>query len=365
MANDSVACFSADYPTARRRFLEAAKRLGWQIESCPIGATGPDGDALAFDVACSQTGNPHSVIVVSSGVHGVEGFFGSAMQLALMEHWASSTAPAVRCVFLHGLNPYGFAWLRRFDEQNVDPNRNFLLPDERFEGVPDGYQELDPFLNPRRPPSSWDPFLPKALWLVARKGMPALRQAVAGGQYHYPRGLFFGGKGPSRTQQLLEEHLPRWLHGSQDVVHLDFHTGLGRHGECKLLIDYVLSESQRARLTQWFGPDSFEASDSAGISYDARGGFGRWCVSQRLAPRYLFACAEFGTYHALRVLRGLRAENQAHHWGAPDAASTILAKQRLRELFCPAADAWRQQVIAKGLDLVERAQQGLLQIAPA
>lgn len=341
-------------------------RLGWQLESHSIGLAGPDGAELAFDVALSRGGDPDKVLVVSSGVHGVEGFFGSAVQVALLEQWASGTSASTptRCVFLHGLNPFGFAWLRRFDENNVDPNRNFLLPDERFEHAPDGYAGLDAFLNPRRPPSTWEPFMLKALWLILRDGMPALRQAVAGGQYNFPRGLFFGGNGPSRMQQLLSENMPRWLKGSSSVVHLDFHTGLGQMGACKLLIDYAINETQRRWLTDWFGTDSFEACDSSGVAYDARGGFGRWCMSQALAPQYLFACAEFGTYGPLQVLSGLRTENQAHHWSSPTAASTIRAKQRLKELFCPASIAWRTQVVQRGLDLVSRAQNGLMQAAP-
>lgn len=363
VASQSLTTFSPDYASARQRFRQAASRLGWHLESHPIGLVGPGGDELAFDVACSQGGDPSKVVVVSSGVHGVEGFFGSAVQVALLEQWASATPPPIKYVFLHGLNPFGFAWLRRFDENNIDPNRNFLLPGERFEGAPSAYVELDAFLNPRRPPSRWDPFAPKALWLIARYGMPALRQAVAGGQYNYPHGLFFGGNGPSRTQQLLTEHMPRWLRGSQHAIHLDFHTGLGRKGACKLLIDYPLQEQQRGWLTDWFGPDSFEACDSSAIFYDAKGGFGRWCVSRRLAPHYLFACAEFGTYGSVQVLAGLRAENQAHHWGAPKAASTIQAKQRLIELFCPASDTWRSQVLEQGLKLVDQAHQGLMKIS--
>jgi hypothetical protein len=357
--------FSSDYATARQRFRHAASHLGWQLEAHPIGAVGPGGEELAFDVGYSPGGDPERVLVISSGVHGVEGFFGSAVQVALLEQWAFSTPPPTKCVFLHGLNPSGFAWFRRFDENNVDPNRNFLLPGERFEGAPEGYARLDAFLNPRRPPSWWEPFTLKALWLIARHGMPALRQAVAGGQYSYPRGLFFGGAGPSRMQQLLGENLPRWLWGSKCVVHLDFHTGLGRRGACKLLIDYPLNERRRGWLTDWFGADSFEACDSSGIAYDARGGFGRWCVSRGLAPDYLFACAEFGTYGPIQVLAGLRAENQAHHWGIPSAASTVRAKERLKELFCPAADAWRSQVIERSQELVGRAQRGLLDLAPS
>ena len=351
--------FSSDYATARSRFRQAALRLGWQREAHAIDARGPRGEELTIDVACSSAGDPERVLVVSSGVHGVEGFFGSAVQIALLEQWATAPPPPVKCVLLHGLNPFGFAWLRRFDENNVDPNRNFLLPGERFEGSNEHYSRLDRFLNLRRPPARWNMFTLRALPLIARYGVPALRQAIAEGQYSHPRGLFYGGAGPSQMQQVLREHLPRWLAGSKSVVHLDFHTGLGSRGACKRLIDYSLTERQRGHLTDWFGAGSFQAASSSGISYEARGGLGRWCVSRNLAPEYLFAVAEFGTYSSIRVLAGLRAENQAHHWGDPAAPSTLRAKERLKELFCPADSGWRSRVLEHSVHLAHRALRGL------
>lgn len=353
--------FSLDYRTAQQRFRQAASRLSWHLEAHPIGATGPAGEELTVDVGYSPGGDPERVLVVSSGVHGVEGFFGSAVQVALLEHWASRPPPPIKCVFLHGLNPFGFAWLRRVDENNVDTDRNFLSPGERYEGSPAGYARLDALLNPRRPPSRWEPFLLKAMWAIARHGMPALRQTVAAGQYDFPQGLFFGGARPSRTQQLVRDNMDRWLRGSRYATHLDFHTGLGARGSCKLLISYPLSDRQRRWLSDWFGADSFEALDSSAIAYETRGGFGRWCVSRNLAPDYVFACAEFGTYGPIPVVAGLRAENQAHHWGRAASKSTFRAKQRLKELFCPSAEAWRRVVLDKSFDLVERALQGLAQ----
>jgi hypothetical protein len=358
------AAFAPDYATARQRFRQAAARLGWQLEALPVGAAGPCGEDLTIDVASSLSGDPERVLVLSSGVHGVEGFFGSAVQVALLEHWASTTPPSTRCVFLHGLNPFGFAWLRRFDEDNVDPNRNFLLDGEPFAGAPEDYARLNAFLNPRRPPSRWEPFSLKALSLIARYGMPALRQAVAAGQYEFPQGLFFGGTGPSRMHQLLGENLGRWLRGSRCVVHLDFHTGLGPTGTWKLLLDYPLTGRQRTWLTEWFGAGTFEECDSSGIAYEVRGGLGRWCVRRNLAADYLFAGAEFGTYGPVQVLAGLRAENQAHHWGGSAAPSTGRAKQRLKELFCPSAEAWRSQVVEQSVELVGRAVRGLLAVSP-
>jgi hypothetical protein len=125
--------FSPNYETARQRFRQVAGHIGWQLEVHPIDATDPDGRQLTMDVACSPKNNSENALVVSSGLHGVEGFFGSAVQIGLLEKWGegSCLAPPFRCVFMHGLNPFGFFWVRRFDENNVDPNRNFLLTGER------------------------------------------------------------------------------------------------------------------------------------------------------------------------------------------------------------------------------------------
>jgi hypothetical protein len=190
--------FPTDYANARQRFRDAASRLNWQLENHPIGAIGPAGEELTLDVACSPNRDPEKVLIVSSRIHGVGGFFGSAVQVALLENFAFRTPRSVKCVFLHALNPFGFSWLRRFDENNVDPNRNFLLTGERYEGSPEQHGALDGLLNPRQPPSRLEPFTLKALWTIFRYGMSAVQQSVAAGQYEFPQGLFFGGAGPSR-----------------------------------------------------------------------------------------------------------------------------------------------------------------------
>jgi hypothetical protein len=353
--------FSPDYSAARKRFRQAASELGWNLEAHPIDAIGPNGEQLTVDVALTPDRNENRTLLLSSGVHGVEGFFGSAVQVGLLDQWANGTRPRpdVRCVFLHGLNPFGFAWLRRGDEQNIDPNRNFLLPGERYSGAPPGYASLDGLLNPKSPPTSWEPFWFKALWTLARHGMSALRQAIAAGQYDFPSGLFYGGAGPSSTNRIVSDNIDRWLQGSRAVVHLDFHTGLGRSAECKLLIDYPLTDHQRTQLTRSFGADAFEVCGVRGISYEVRGGLGRWCISRKLAEEYLFACAEFGTYGPIQMLAGIRAENQAHYWGLPNSSSTLRTKKRLQELFCPASIRWRSRALERSFELVTQAVQAL------
>jgi hypothetical protein len=354
----SESLFSIDYATARDRFRQAAAQLDWQQVSIHYEVPGHRAEDLTIDAAISG-GDAERTLVVSSGLHGVEGFFGSAIQLACLKQWkAAGVQPDVRCVFLHSLNPYGFSHLRRFDERNVDPNRNFQ-PEGMFQGSPPGYAELNGLLNPQRPPSTWEPFLLKAAWQILRKGVPTLRQAISGGQYEFSQGLFFGGKEPSQINRILSERLPTWLADSEQVVHLDFHSGLGKFGTCKLLIDYQLTKNQETQLSTWFGANSYEKCDATDIAYESSGGFGTWCASNNLAANYLYACAEFGTYSGLKVLAGLRTENQAHHWGNPDDTSTLRAKQRLKELFCPASMKWRTAVLDRGKELVDQAILGL------
>ena len=82
--------FPASYASGRQRFREGASRLGWGLSAHSIGQAGPQGEDLAIDVAISRPGSGRTALVVSSGLHGVEGFFGSAVQHAAMTHLSVS-----------------------------------------------------------------------------------------------------------------------------------------------------------------------------------------------------------------------------------------------------------------------------------
>src|SRR5262249_49770953 len=127
---EATGYYSPDYFAARQRFLEVGNRLGLEQYALPIHAQSPNSEPLTIDITVAGASKPASAIVVSSGVHGVEGFFGSAVQVALLERYASNwQLPAgAAIIFIHAINPFGFAWQRRFNEDNIDLNRNFLLP---------------------------------------------------------------------------------------------------------------------------------------------------------------------------------------------------------------------------------------------
>ena len=355
MTLDSAAdaCYSQSYNEARRRFMAAAGEAGAQVQSYAVGA----GAAKDLYIDVAALGKPDApTLVVSSGIHGVEGFFGSAVQLALLQRLAHAQQDAsLRYVLIHALNPYGFAQLRRVNEDNVDLNRNFMLNAGSYAGSPDGYASLDSFLNPPSPPSRLEPFKLKAAWTIWRRGMPALKNAVAGGQYQYPRGLFYGGSGPSASAQIIQQHCDSWLAAAQHILHVDLHTGLGTFEMPTLLLNESADSPEYAWYANTFGPDRIEPlAHPRGTAYQASGIFGQW-IQQHFASRdYRYLGAEFGTYDVVRVLAAIRAENRAHHYCAHNDAALIQAKQELLECFCPASLTWRRAVMQGALQIIDR-----------
>ncbi len=346
--------FSPDYTVARERFRSAVTSGGYSHEAHSINQVGPSGEELTIDVGIVNAPNPQRTVVISSGLHGVEGFLGSAIQLALLEEreLLGALPPKTNLILIHALNPYGFAWRRRWNEDNVDLNRNFLLQHEAFKGSPKDYPKLNTFLNPGSPPSKLEPFLLKAVWLILRYGMTSLKSTLPVGQYDYPQGLFYGGQAPSKTQQILSANLPRWIGNASEIIHVDFHTGLGRWGTYKLLVDEQKESTNK--LARQFGAEAVQISSPEGVAYKVRGGLGTWC--QALFPHchYDALTAEFGTYSSIQIVKALRAENRAYWWAKPDQ-SREWTKQQLLEMFAPAHKPWREQSVAKGLEVCKQA----------
>ncbi|HIF31011.1 MAG TPA: DUF2817 domain-containing protein [Planctomycetaceae bacterium] len=343
--------FSSTYSEARHRFIEAAGALDAEIMSYGINCESQD--ELAIDVAVIGSDEVPAV-VISSGVHGVEGFFGSAIQLALLEQLRDSTsALGIRYVLLHGVNPFGFAHLRRFNEDNVDLNRNFHSSVDQFRGSPAEYAGLNRFLNPESPPSRFEPFKLKALWNIWQNGLSALKESVAGGQHDYPRGLFFAGLGPCKSTQVVQENCDSWIGLSPRIMHVDFHSGLGPFATYKLLLTKGSDSIDCSWYADTFGAECVEQfSKPGGTAYKTSGLFGEWMQSHFNARDYRVVVAEFGTYGVIKVLGAIRGENRAHHYGSKNSASYRSTKKELLECFCPIDPSWRHQVVESGLRII-------------
>lgn len=343
--------FSADYGSARLRFREAAERGGARLTTLDLDAKGPAGEDLTIDIAWFGAEEPREALLHSSGIHGVEAFAGSAIQLQWLAKGITAP-PDTAVVLVHVINPYGMAWLRRFNENNVDLNRNFLPPETPHRGAPECYPQLDSFLNPATPPS-WDFYYARAGWLVLRYGIPALKQCIAEGQYEYPKGLFFGGKaleqGPRKLQEFVADRLGR----VERLVVVDIHTGLGPFGVDTLLV-HATNEGSRTYQTMQrvFGDRVAPLDPDRSVAYRVSGAYEE--MYPRLLPKTdVYAVSqEFGTYSSVEVLRLLRAENRWHHYGG--GGMDHASKLDLREAFNPDDESWRRDVLRRGAEVIEQ-----------
>ena len=142
--------FSKSYLESRQRFLTSINELsdlGYKVKTdhLLIEAKGLNEEELTIDIAVVGSLESEKMLISSSGVHGVEGYPGSAIQLSIIDEMKKTIMFADVCIiFIHSINPYGMSWLRRVNENNVDLNRNFL---EKHEGEPDGYKLIDKFVN--------------------------------------------------------------------------------------------------------------------------------------------------------------------------------------------------------------------------
>jgi len=350
----------ADYFASRAKFIDVANDCGASTQSYGVEPIGPNGQPLSVDVAAFVSSEDEHRIVVTSGVHGVEGFIGAAIQVqALQALKQRGLPPRTGVVMIHAVNPWGYAHLRRVDENNIDINRNFIDYDTTQPTSPNQYATLDPIINPRSKPSAKGE---AAYWLSASKliaqqgGITKLVKPIAQGQCDYPQGVFFGGKAPTPSRTLLETLIQHHSDGVERVTVLDIHSGLGPNGIATLISNTNLIEPQNqiSWLKERFNNPLIadEAEDNA---YDALGAWSRWCKRELHNKAYLYLCVEIGTVNPIKLFSALRRENQAHHWADNNSREYGQTKQALRNVFAPRSAQWQQKAIAQGMDVFERA----------
>ena len=77
--------FSKDYFEARERFKSATTQAGARLEELEIKARGPGNERLSLNFSYLGAPNPRKLLVHTSGIHGIEGFAGSAIQIAALD----------------------------------------------------------------------------------------------------------------------------------------------------------------------------------------------------------------------------------------------------------------------------------------
>lgn len=352
-----------DYARARQAFLQAAAQRGAGVESHAHPLTGLQGEALALDLAWLGPRDARRVVVSLSGTHGVEGLYGSGCQVAALQRWpAERLPPDTALMFVHAVNPYGFSWLRRVNEDNIDVNRNFV----DFDRPPanPGYAALHPLLLP----ATWTEESVRQLQAqiaaeMQRQGVRETTRAITGGQFSHADGVFYGGQGPCWSHRTVAALAARHLAGARALCVLDHHTGLGPTGHTELICRHPVDSTALALARQWWGADvtSPGAGESASevLGGNIRMAFEGWCPQAR--PVVAIAL-EVGTQPSEQVMAAVMADNWLHQRGEPRSAQGDRIRQQVREAFFADTPAWRVQSTGRAMQVLDQALAGLQQV---
>ena len=359
--NDSL-YFAQSYAEARSKFLAAAGAAGLAVQSHAHPLRGRDGEALAIDVARFGAADAPAMLLISSACHGVEGFCGSGVQNALLDgpsFHATAQDAGVAVLYIHALNPHGFSWWRRTTHENVDLNRNWQDFSQPLPHNAD-YDELAHLLVPPTWPPGPDVDAALAAF-VAKRGAMALQTAVSAGQYSHPTGVFYGGRSPTWSRQLLGHVLDEHGRRCHRLGWIDLHTGLGPNGYAERINANREDAAALARARAWWGADVTSIHDGSSTSALITGMIWGAVFEHCPQAQYTGIALEYGTQAVTEVIDALRADQWLENHPEAPAEQRHNIKKQLRDAFYTDTDAWKQRIVEQGRDAAMQAVRGLAQ----
>jgi hypothetical protein len=273
-----------------------------------------------------------------------------------------SFAKGVCTIVVHALNPYGFAWIRRVNEDNVDLNRNFQdfthpLPRN------DAYDALHSALIP----SDWDGEGRIAAdnqlqEFVRQNGVAALQAAISAGQYTHPNGLFYGGLAETWSaatfKRIIATHIPK---AATRMVAIDLHTGLGPFAYGEPIVDGG-SERQRELAKTRFGPEVKSLDSGESVSSILTGTLSNAFQGWLNDCDVTFLGLEFGTKAVVDVLAALRGDHWLHSSQNLKSPLRQQITKNLRDAFYVDTPHWQAAVYGRMADFTIRASRVLAEV---
>lgn len=348
--------FSKDYTEARKKFIDASLVSGANIESFKNPNAGPQNEPLYTDLALIGPKDAKHILVIISGTHGIEGFAGSGIQTGLLqENFFSDLEPDTSILMIHSLNPYGFSHLRRFDENNIDPNRNFVDHSKPY-SVNNGYEELADSISPKSISllENTKSFF-RLFWYGLKNGKNELKSAISGGQHSDPKGLFYGGQSETWANRIIKEISRKYLSQAERVVVIDFHTGLGHYGKYEIILNEKEESAAYKRAKKWWGDKVKTSASDESVSVHLPASLKLTFPEMLPHSEVTAVTLEFGTISSIRVFEALRSENWLHHHGGRKHPQVEKIKAKLLQAFYPDDPKWKFKVWIQGKEVVKQA----------
>ena len=350
--------FADSYEQAKALFSESVHKIQelWQktsFTSHPFAA--PELTADMFTAEANQV--KRNLLILISGVHGIEGYTGSALQSYFCHECLDLLNPDdTGLVLVHGVNPWGMKHYMRNNEHNVDLNRSFLT---NWGNLPENteYAQMTALFQPAKAYgyaiSHRISFYWKLLKLALQKGAGKAKSVAFLGQYHFPEGIYYGGTGNEESSRLILSIYETLFTSCYENLYLvDLHTGYGPKNQMTI-VNSPYEKRSTEELIEGFDYPCFtklSAKDFYAINGDMIDYFYKLSESKFSGNKLFATCFEFGTTgdrpaKQLEALRLNIAVNQKRHHGAINPKAEERLNKQYRELYYPSSSVWRKKAI--------------------
>lgn len=351
--------FSVTYEEARLRFLSdvSAVESKTKQDFFRVEFPDPEDKSLITDVAWLRAkSNLKNLVVITSGLHGIEGYAGSAVQSHLLRKLNAETNFTNDYLFVHALNPYGFKNYLRGNRNNIDLNRNLVVRNADFQRENKSYADINNFLNPTTKARVHDysqyTFIFDALKMILRFSIESLRQSILTGQYQFEKGIYYGGTIHQYQRQIIDQLYDTVFKNYNYVFVIDLHTGYGQKNKLHVLANSK-DQPTALELKKVFA-DAVDFGDKEKF-YSVQGDLISYLeakASPANGQQIAGVVFEFGTLDSQKTLGSIESlrrmvlENQQRHFGSDEATSKIVKNQFL-EMFYPSASEWRETILVQ------------------
>jgi hypothetical protein len=345
--------FSKNYFQAREKFRKKTKDFK-NSKKIII-------DNLTIDFALHETKKKEKLIIIVSGTHGVEGYTGSAVQLYFLDKFYEKIKDNYSIVLIHSLNPYGFKHNRRYNENNVDLNRNNL---ENFSTLNNLFKTNDPitkiineydYFDSKRPLNNSNlemiTYYKEIIKLISKYGISKTITGLGFGQNRYPKGVCFSGTKKEKSILALDKYINKVTKGYKQVIFIDIHTGASTKYNLNVFTKNN-PKSKEAKLVKQKINNIKNTYSTKQKGLDHIGGLENSLFKNSNAKENIFLILEYGTINKYSTVLSLNylshlliIENQVTHYGPFKKIKKV--REKMRKAYSPDTKKFKKNLIKK------------------
>ncbi|WP_088041106.1 M14 family metallopeptidase [Bacillus sp. EAC] len=343
--------YTETYEDSLKQFLTLPNRLREKWGNVKLIELDKNNEKVGMKIILCEAAESEKVIILSSGLHGIEGFVGSAMiQLFTDKFIQSINSKTTSLILIHGINAWGMKNFRKVNEDNIDLNRNFVIDWKNKDQLKN--PEYSEAVNLLEMPNYTNfRFYQNFIQTVVKLKPKGLTKAVTLGQFDNRNGIYYGGTEHTNVVSYLMDYYQSLLSKYKDIIFLDLHTGYGPSNQMHL----VNSKHEKRNKEFWktkFNYPYIQCNDGDSF-YHINGDMVDCIYNIHKNGGYhsnLFATTfEFGT-----IGETLLAQTESLKITIEDNYLAVKENQinnekrinRMKKLYYPSSKKWREKAIS-------------------